>query len=142
MNLYYFAILLTIISNIFYHLCQKSTPANADPVLSLTVTYIVAAIFCVLMYPFFSNDINLLDSFKKVGWSSYALGFAIVGLELGFLLAYRAGWNISLAGIVSNVAVGLLLIPIGLLLFSERLSLVNISGIVLCIGGLILINYK
>lgn len=142
MNLYFLAIALTIISNVFYHIFQKSTPTNANPIISLTVTYLVATIFCILMFPFFAHDVNLYDSFKKVAWSSYALGFAVVGLELGFLLAYRAGWNISLAGIVSNVAVGLLLIPIGLLFFSEKLSLINIVGIVLCIGGLMLINYK
>ncbi|MEA1961611.1 MAG: hypothetical protein U9N81_10145 [Bacillota bacterium] len=126
----------------FYHIFQKSTPVNANPILSLAVTYIVAAIFCIGMMPIFANDLNLFGEFKKVGWASYALGFAIVGLELGFLMAYRAGWNISLAGIVSNIAVGLLLIPIGLLFFYDKLSLVNVAGIVLCLGGLVLINIK
>jgi len=44
-------------------------------------------------------------------------------LELGFLLAYRKVWNISVAGFLSNTLVALMLIPVGLLLFKETISL-------------------
>jgi multidrug transporter EmrE-like cation transporter len=70
------------------------------------------------------------------------LGIAIIGLELGFLLAYRAGWNISLAGLVSNVIVGLVLLPVGLLLFQEKLTPLNLAGVVVCIAGLVMINWR
>jgi len=40
-----------------------------------------------------------------LNWTSFALAFAIAGVEIGFLLAYRAGWNISLGAIASNVAI-------------------------------------
>jgi len=63
-------------------------------------------------------------------------------LELGFLLAYRAGWKISLGPLVSNVAVAILLIPVGLLLFREKISLVNLIGIGVCLLGLVLVNHK
>ena len=43
---------------------------------------------------------------KELNWASYALGLVVVLLEVGFLLAYRAGWKISLAAVYSNVAVG------------------------------------
>jgi multidrug transporter EmrE-like cation transporter len=67
---------------------------------------------------------------------------AIVGLEVGFMLAYRAGWNITLAGLVSSTTVSLLLIPVGLLFFRESLTAVNALGIALCLAGLVLVNYK
>jgi multidrug transporter EmrE-like cation transporter len=57
-------------------------------------------------------------------------------------MAYRTGWNISTASLVANTTVALLLIPLGLLLYKEHLTPVNILGIVLAIAGLVLVNLK
>lgn len=139
---YYLTIVLTIVSNVLYHIFLKMTPNTVNPIISLSVTYVTAAIATLLIYPFYPNQISLIDNFKSLNWASYALGFAVVGLEVGFLLAYRLGWQISLAGIVSNLSVTLLLIPIGILFFKESLSLVNIAGLILSVIGLVLVNYK
>lgn len=140
--MYYAAIIITIAANVCYHVFLKSTPANVNPVLSLLVTYTTAAVMCLAAYPFFPGQETILASLARLNWASYALGLAVFGLEIGFLLAYRAGWNISLAGIVSNSAVALLLLPIGLLFFQEKLSSTNLFGILLCFAGLILINHR
>ena len=142
MWLYYFAIGMTIIANLFYHFSQKYTPANVNPIISLIITYTAAIILCLIILPFFSAGESLIDSVRKINWASFLLAIAIVGLELGYLLAYRAGWEISMAALVSNVIYTLLVIPIGVLWMRETLSLVNLIGIFLCIGGLVLINQK
>jgi uncharacterized membrane protein len=95
-----------------------------------------------VLYPFYPNQSGIVANIKSLNWASYALGLAIVGLEAGFIIAYRMGWQISLAGIISNIAVAILLIPIGLFFFKETFSLTNIIGIILCIFGLVLVNYK
>jgi len=56
-------------------------------------------------------------------------------------MAYRAGWDLSLAGIAATAAVGALLLPAGVLLYRERLSLVNVVGFV-CILGIVMVNWK
>jgi uncharacterized membrane protein len=140
--MFYGAIAITVVSNVLYHLFQKVIPAGVNPLLSLAVTYVVAAIATLLLLPLFPMQGALGDELRKVNWASVGLGAVIVGLELGFLLAYRAGWNISLASLVANTTVALLLIPAGLLLFKEQLSPVNIVGIVLAIAGLVLVNWK
>lgn len=142
MWLYYLSITLAILANVFYYFIQKSTPGNANPFLSLFITYFIAMVTCIVIYPFYPNSENLLDSFKKLNWTSFFLGFAIVGLEIGFLLAYRSGWNISTAGVFANVIVALILIPVGILLFKEHLRPINLAGIALCIAGLLLISRK
>jgi len=139
---YYSAILLTVVANVFYHILQKSTPLNVNPMLSLIVTYISAAVLCLLLLPLYPEQQGMVESFKRINWVSYAMGFAIVGLELGYLLAYRAGGSISMTAIISNAAVTMLLIPIGLLLFKEQVSLANLIGIALCFSGILLINLK
>jgi len=140
--MFYGAIALTIIANVLYHLFQKVIPANVNPLLSLTVTYLVAAAASIMLLPFFPLRADLAAEIRKVNWASVALGGAIIGLELGFLLAYRQGWNISLASLVANTTVALILIPIGLMLFKERLTPLNIVGMVLALAGLVLVNLK
>jgi len=138
----YGAIALTILSNVLYHVFQKLIPGNVNPLLSLAVTYLVAATATLLLLPLFPLQGALGAEVRKLNWASVGLGAVIVGLELGFLLAYRSGWNISIASLVANTTVALLLIPVGLLLFKEELSAVNILGIVLAIAGLVLVNLK
>jgi drug/metabolite transporter (DMT)-like permease len=137
-----FAIGLTIISNVLYHIFQKMTPASVHPMLSLVVTYFTAGVICLMLLPFFTFDAGLLESLRRINWVSIALGFAIFGLELGFLLAYRSQWDLSVAGLISNTAVAVLLLPIGLLFFREKLTPLNILGVAVCVLGLILINWK
>ena len=140
--MFYGAIALTILSNLLYHLFQKVIPGNVNPLLSLAVTYLVAAAATLLLLPLFPVQGTLGAELRKINWASVGLGAVIVGLELGFLLAYRAGWDLSLANLVSNTTVALLLIPFGLLLFKEQLSLVNILGVILAIAGLVLVNFR
>ncbi|MEN8904688.1 MAG: hypothetical protein ABF289_01880 [Clostridiales bacterium] len=140
--MYYISILLIILANIFYHFFQKSTPNNINPIASLIVTYITALIGCIIILIFYPKDTNFIGSFKGLNWVSYALGFTIIFLELGFLLAYRAGWNISYGAVFCNVILTLLLIPIGILFFKEDISTINLIGIPLCIIGLIFITWK
>ena len=143
MTLYYLSVGLAVLSNLLYHVCQKLTPNSANPALALTVTYGVSVGLClVLLWTFYPLKTSLRQALDELNWASLALGISLVGLELGFLLAYRAGWNISLAAIAVNAAVTLLLIPVGLAFFKEKLSLVNVAGIVFCILGLVMINLK
>jgi drug/metabolite transporter (DMT)-like permease len=140
MWIYYAAIILTIVSSVFYHVIQKSTPSDVNPILSISVTYIVALILCLIAYPFFSADEGIVSAVKKLNWTSYALGTAIFGIEMGFLLAYRAGWNISLANIMSAATVTLILIVIGMLSFHEQLTVAKTVGVLLCLAGIALIK--
>jgi len=142
MFLFYFSVGLAITSTLLYHVTQKLTPAYVNPALALIVTYAVSLVLCVLLLPLFPLVNDVRAALGQLNWASFGLAFAIVGLEVGFLLAYRAGWNISIAAIFVNAAGTLLLVPIGLLFFKERLSPVNLLGILVCIIGLIMVNWK
>ncbi|KPV49395.1 hypothetical protein SE17_32865, partial [Kouleothrix aurantiaca] len=78
----------------------------------------------------------------QINWAIAALALAVVGIELGFLLAYRAGWGISVAALVTNVAVTILLVPFGLALFAETLAWTQVAGIAICLLGLLLMNFR
>lgn len=140
MFMYVFPIVLIVVSNIVYNVCQKSTPQNVNPFSALLITYLTAAILTVVASQFYKTDKRFLESFNELNWTSVALGVTIVGLELGYLLAYRVGWNISVGSLVANIILAIMLIPIGILFFKEGFALNQIIGVVFCVLGLILIN--
>ncbi len=140
--LYYLTIGLAILSSVLYHVFIKLTPGDVHPAVSLIATYGTAAVICLGLLPLFPLKARFGESFKQLNWASYALAAALVGLEMGFLLAYRAGWRISISAIVVNVTVTILLVPIGLLLFEEQLSLLNLAGVLVAIIGLVMMNTR
>jgi len=136
MRLLVFAVGLTVVSNVLYHVSQKSIPGGAHPLMSLTVTYIVALAVTLLLWPLYPGGAPSWRSLAGLNWASVAVGVAIVGVEMGVLLAYRAGWKVSLGSTIVNAALAVILVPIGLLFFSERITLANGAGLVLCLAGL------
>jgi len=132
---------LASFSTVLYNLFQKMTPVDANPALALTVTYGVAIGTTLMLFAFFPAG-SLGAAFQKLNWVSLALGLAIAGVEIGTLLAYRAGWELSLLGIMVNVLASLILVILGVVFFKEKITFINILGIVICITGLVLLNYK
>lgn len=140
MFMYVFSIVIIVASNVLYNICQKSTPQRADPFSALFITYITAAIITVMVFLFNKTDKGLFESFKDLNWTSIVLGIAIVGLEFGYLMAYRAGWKISIGSLVANIALALILIPIGVFFYKDGFGLNKVIGAIFCILGLIIIN--
>ncbi len=143
MNHYYISMLITVAANAGYHICQKSISSHIHPLVSMIITYGVALVASLIALPFVvsgSNDVTLLHQLKIANWATYGLGFAAVGLELGFLLAYRSGWPVSLAALFSNATVALILIPMGLVFFREHLDLTKVIGLVTTVVGLWLLK--
>jgi hypothetical protein len=135
---YFLSMVLTVLSNIAYHFCQKGISTSINPLVSLLATY-ATAIGVTLVLLFFNpggEKIWTLTTWSRLNWASFALGLAAVGLELGFLWVYRVGWKISVAAIYSNALVTLALLPIGVLLFHEGLTLRKGAGILLALSGL------
>ena len=147
MNLYVFSLALTVAGNVGYHLLNKSVAPAAHPFASLVATYGVAFLVSLVVLgagvregPAAPAAGGMAAALGQLNWASYALGAVVVSLELGFLLVYRAGWKISAAALYSNVAVGLLLLPIGVLFYRETLTPANAAGIVLALVSLILMT--
>jgi uncharacterized membrane protein len=143
MLLAYVSLGLAVLSNLLYNVLMKLTPSGANPALALTVSYLVAlGLSSTVLWVFFPLQTSLRQAFQQLNWTSVAVGVVIVGIELGFLLAYRTGWKISLLQIIVSATVTLLLVPIGLIAFKERMSWVNVAGVVLCLVGLMLVNFN
>lgn len=133
-------VIIVIFSNTLYHICSKSTPRDANMFMSLVVTYLVATASSIAFYLFSAQNNGILSDVKFLNWTSILLGVGIFGIELGFIKMYRAGWNISAASLLTNAAISILLIFIGLIFYREHLSTNQMIGIVLCLAGLFFFN--
>ncbi|MFA5527705.1 MAG: EamA family transporter [Peptostreptococcales bacterium] len=132
-------ILMVVTANTIYNISAKSTPTNINSFASLSVTYLTAMICSLFMYFITSENKNLFLELSKANWTAYALGAAIVGLEFGFICAYRAGWKIGIAHLFASIALSCVLLIVGFLLYKEVLSLRQILGMGVCAAGLFLI---
>ena len=120
-NLFWPIALITL-ANCFYNICTKSTPEQANPFLSLCVTYLTA------------DAVSL--ELSKLNWTAPTLGLAVVALEVGYILTYRAGWKINTASLVTNIALAILLLFIGFLFYGEPITGRKLLGVVICGIGL------
>lgn len=139
---YIWPLLLVVLSNTFYQICAKSVPEKMNPFASLTVTYAVGAVASLAMFFVLNRNGNLIAEYKKINWAPFILGIVIVGLEVGYIYAYKAGWAVSTAQIVQAAVLAVILIFVGYFLYKEELTWNKIVGIIICLGGLALINKK
>ena len=133
-------VLIVVLSNTFYNICTKSTPSNVNAFGTLMLTYVTAAILTGVIFLFLVKPENAIFELSKVNWTSIVLGIAIVGLELGYIFMYRAGWKVSSGALVANICLAIALLFVGAILYGENITVKQVLGILICIVGLFLIN--
>jgi drug/metabolite transporter (DMT)-like permease len=137
---YIFPVVLIIVSNIVYQICAKSVPASVNPLASLTVTYTVGAVASAVLYFLLNKNADLLREYQHLNWAPFVLGIVIVGLEAGFLYAYKAGWPVSTVTVVQSAFVAVALLVIGYFFYREQITWNKVVGILICLVGLGFIN--
>ena len=135
-----YPILIIVGANILYNICTKSTPSEVNAFAALTVTYLVAAAVSFLTFFISAKDKHLFTELGKTNWTTFALGIVIIGLELGYILAYRNGWQMHTASVTANITLAVALLAVSALFYKETITAKQIVGIVLCGGGLVLVN--
>ena len=139
---YIWPVALVVISNTLYQVCAKSVPEGMNPLASLTVTYLIGAVVSCALYYVLNRDANLVRELRLTNWAPIVLGIVIVGLEVGFIYAFRAGWQVGTTQIITSAVVAVLLIFVGYLLYHEAITWNKIAGIIICLAGLVLINIR
>jgi drug/metabolite transporter (DMT)-like permease len=124
-------------SFILYHISIKALRPDLHPLAFLVGVYIVALALTIgLWLAFPALGPTGLQAGDMV-WV-VMLGVALVGIEFGFLMAYRNGWTVSVAPTFSNVTLALIMVPIGAVFLKEKIGWQGLVGLGLCICGLIL----
>ena len=137
---YYWPIGLLVLSNVFYHITAKSLPADVDAFFSMAITYVVGAVVSLVLYLAIGNGENLQTQISGLNWAPFVLGLAVVGLEVGAIFMYKAGWEVSVGNIVQAIFVAIALLFVGVLVYKEALTGTKIAGIAACLIGIFLLN--
>ena len=113
-----------------------------NPFAMLTVVYLVSAGVSFLLFFVLNKGGNLIAEYSKLNWVPFVFGLVLVGLETGFVYAYKAGWQVNTASIVQSAFLAAVLIVVGALLFHEAITWNKIIGILICVVGLVFVNLK
>jgi drug/metabolite transporter (DMT)-like permease len=142
MTMFYISAGVAIIGAVGYQYFVKLVPESINPIVSVIGQYIAVLALGVILFPLFSAEGGLRNHFRQLSWVQLALAVTVMMIELGFLLMYRYGWNLSTGNLVTGVFVNIILVGLGVTLVGEKVSLVNAIGIVLSILGVALISYR
>jgi len=138
--MYYYATLgIAVLGSLTYHLAIKQAPANLNPFFALAVVYALALVLCLIGLAFYPDGSRALRDLRP---SVAFVALGVVGIEVGFLLAYRAGWNVGYASLLVNAIGALVLLPIAIYWFKEGVSAAKLGGAALCLAGLALLVKK
>lgn len=133
--------LLMIATYTSYQIVLKLARAEVNALGLLAMAYLVACSSAAVLWYFNpSLGSNRLEGRDVL--TAALLGVSIVGLEFGFVSAFRLGMPINATGTIVNVWVALLIVPIGYFLFREQMSGVNMIGLALCCAGLLLLTQR
>lgn len=133
---------LIVISNILYHVAAKQSPEQMNPMASLTVTYLVGAFVSAILYFVTNRGGDFISEFKHLNFAPFLLGLVIVGLEAGYIYAYRIGWTVGTASITQSAILAVALIFVGYFAYAEKITWNVVLGAVICLVGLFFINGK
>lgn len=139
---FYLSAVIAILGTVGYHMLMKKIPSTVNPLVSIVSIYVAIVILSTLMLPFFLGGETLLAGLKQMTWLQAGIALCILLMEIGFLMMYRSGWDLSTGNIVTGAIINIALGFIGVFFLKEGLSVFNIAGVVLCIVGVVLIGYK
>ncbi|MCR4706787.1 MAG: EamA family transporter [Clostridiales bacterium] len=137
---YIWPMALLVFSNTVYQVCTKSVPERMNPFASLTVTYFIGATASLVLSLVLNPGGNLFSEYRKLNWAPIVLGLVIVGLEAGWIYAYKAGWPVSTAFIVQSAFLAVTLLLVGYFLYHESLTWNKFLGVAICLVGLFFLN--
>lgn len=140
--MFYISALIAIAGAVSYQFFVRRIPASLNPIVSITAVYLAVLVLAFALLPLFPAKGGLVKHIKQLSWVQLAVAGAVFLLELGFLLMYRYGWNLSTGNLVTGAIVNVVLLGVGVLALGETVNWVNIVGIALCILGVALTGYR
>lgn len=139
--MFYVSAMVAIIGAVGYQFFVKRVPASLNPVVSVIGIYVSVLILSAILLLFFPVEGGLVKQFRQLSWIQLVIAISVFMIEIGFLLMYRYGWNLSTGNLVTGVVVNIVLVGLGLTLLGEKVNPINILGIALSILGVALMSY-
>jgi drug/metabolite transporter (DMT)-like permease len=140
--MYAASMVLIVVSGVLYQLFQKKIAPQANPALSLVVSYAISSALAFMLFALFPLRKPLLEGLKELNVFSLVIALPIVGIELGYLLLYRNGGRLSLSMSLTSTCTTLLLLGIGIFVLGEPLAPKKLIGVACCLVGVFFLQSK
>ena len=131
---------VAIAGGVLYHGAAKMIPRDLPPSLVLVGAYAVALLASLGTHTLLPGTATPAALARFAHPAVLALGLGAFLIETGYVAAYRTGLPVSLTSVLVNGVTAALLIPVGLVLFGERLSPTRGLGLLLCLAGVWLLR--
>ena len=83
----------------------------------------------------------MIGEWKKLNWASITLSAGMIGLEFGYLFAYRSGGKVSGTALLVNICTAAVLMAVGALWFREGVHMRQLAGLFVSVIGLYIMNH-
>jgi drug/metabolite transporter (DMT)-like permease len=137
-NLEPITLIMIIGGGVLYHVSQKATPAGLNPFLALAVSFGVASLGCLALFA--GNQGSAAPGLHGVNWTSIGLAAAVMLIESGYLIGYRAGLQLNRTAFACNNLVALALLAVGTFYYGESFGIRSGLGMGLCVAGLLFLR--
>jgi drug/metabolite transporter (DMT)-like permease len=134
------ALTIAVTGQVLYHVMQKMVSQGAHPVLSLLAFYGLAAVMSLPLFWLYPLNGGVAQGLRQLNPAVIGVAVSIVLIELGFLLAYRAGGSLQSSYFTSAAITTCALVLIGAVAFAEQLDMPKIAGLLLCLCGIWLLS--
>ena len=134
-------IMLAVVANVFYHVASKSIPVEQNAFMGLVVNYATALIASALMFWLTPHEKILVEA-ARTNWACILMGLSITGVEVGFVMIYRAGGELSTASLIVSILIALAMLAVGGIFYGEQITLRKIFGAILCMAGAIVLSLR
>lgn len=134
---------LIVFCSTAYQVGVKEISTGIHPLTALVLTYLSASFASFILYFFLApQGENRKKEIFPWNPSALGLGFSIVGIELGVVYMYRAGWTVQTSFILTNSLIVAALMAAGALFYKEKLKLRQLAGVVLTLAGIACIVWQ
>lgn len=137
---YWWPIGLVLVAHVVYQISAKSIPSQMDLFAAIFINYVIAAAAAFILWMVMGQDKNIGVQLGKMNWAPITMALGITAVEVASVFMYKLGWNISIASTIGNIALAVVLVFVGALVYKEVITVNHIIGIGLCIAGLIVMN--
>ncbi len=134
---------LIVFCSTAYQVGVKEISTGIHPLTVLVLTYLSASFASFILYFFLApQGENRKKEIFSWNPSALGLGFSILGIELGVVYMYRAGWTVQTSFILTNSLIVAALMAAGALFYKEKLKLRQLAGVALTLAGIVCIVWQ
>lgn len=141
-----FPLLIIGVSAFLYHVSSKIMGKTFERSIwqGLALTYLIAFLVSLIAAIVHRKDsfTEMLNLSSQHYFLSAILALGCVGIEGGFLLAYKSGWEVTKIYPFTSLIVSGTILAVGILVFKESLTLAGIFGFVMVMARIALMQWR